>query len=84
MYAETKPLTLASKSDIAVNYWEQTYRTWFESEAFFTRVALRCKEMRRKDTGIIKTDCSFKGGNYMGYEKEKTWVFPFYCKGYLL
>ena len=63
--------TSSNKVSQAHAHWEQTYRTWFEPEAFFTRTALRCKKMRRKDTGNIKTDCSFKGGNCKGYEREK-------------
>lgn len=78
-HIQKQPLALAGKSDTAINYWEQTYRTWFEPEAFFTRTALRCKKMRRKDTGNIKTDCSFKGGNCKGYEREKkSEVFLYY------
>lgn len=68
---QKQPLALAGKSNIAIKYWEQTYRTWFEPEAFFTRIALRCKKMTRKDTGNVKTDCSFKEGNCKGYKREK-------------
>lgn len=31
--------------------------------------------MKRKDKGNIKTDCSFRGENRMGYEKEKNLRF---------
>lgn len=31
--------------------------------------------MTRKDTGNVKTDCSFKEGNCKGYKREKKWGF---------
>lgn len=71
---QKQPLTSAAGSDTDLSYLEHTYRTRFESEAFVTCAALRCKEVKRKDKENVKTFLERKIAEDM--KRKELEVFP--------